>query len=88
MARPSIARCRPDRLEQEMGQEEPQVERRVAGMRRIRSRAESGPCLMHEDVLGAEVAQDERSLVVGPVHGGDQGVDARREVGMRRAIVR
>ena len=41
-----------------------------------------------EDVLGAEVAQDERSLVRRPVHRGDQGVDGGASVRMARAAVR
>ena len=31
---------------------------------------------MDQDILGAEVAEDERPFVVRPIHGGDQVLDA------------
>ncbi len=71
-----------------MTQEEPQVERRVARMRTLEIQ-ENQSARVDEDVLGAEVAQDERSLVCGPIHRGDQGIDARGDVLVgTRAVVR
>ena len=64
-----------------MTQEEPQVEGRVARVRAFEVEQDQASGV-HQDVLRAEVAQDERSLVGGPIHGGDQGIDARGQVRM------
>ena len=58
----SIARGGADCLEQKMAQEEPQVERRVARVGTLEIQ-ENQSARVDENVLGAEVAQNERSLV-------------------------
>ena len=72
-----------------MAQEEAEVERRVAGVGALEVEQDQ-PAGVDQDVLGAEVAQDERPLAPGHVHRGDQRVDPRGEVGMGprdRAVV-
>ncbi len=80
-------RGRADRLEQEVAQEEAEVEGRVAGVGAFEVEQDEAAGV-HQDVLGAEVAEDQRALVVRPIHRGDQRIDARGQVRMRRATVR
>ena len=72
-----------------MAEEEAEVEGRVAAWAHSKS-SRINPPAMDQDVLGAEVAQDERALVSADVHRGDQVLDPRSEVGMGpggRAVV-
>ena len=64
-----------------MGQEEAEVEGRVAGVGAFEVEQDE-PAGMHQDVLGAEVAEDQRALVVRPIHRGDERLDPRRQVRM------
>ena len=78
-----------DRLEHQMAEEEAEVERRVAGVGALEIQ-EDQAAGVDQDVLGAEVAQDECALGSGNVHRGDQGVDPRGDAGMGagdRAVV-
>ena len=70
-----------------MAEEEAQVEGRVARVGALEVEQDQ-PAGVDQDVLGAEVAEDQRPLGLGQVHRGDQVVDPRGEVGWARAIVR
>ena len=74
-----------------MGQEEAQVEGRIAGVGAFEIE-EDQAVGVHQDILRAEVAQDERPLIDGePSHGRDEVLDARSQVRMAtgdRPIIR
>ena len=76
-----------DRFQHEMTQEKPQVERRVARVGALEIE-QNQAVRVHKDVLGAEVAQNERSLVGGALHRRYQGVNAPATSGWALAAVR
>ncbi len=72
-----------------MGEEEAQVECGVACVRAFKIE-QNEAVVMHQDVLRAEVAQDERSFCFRQVHRCDERVDLRFQVGVGaggRAII-
>ena len=86
----AIECLRSNSLEQQMREKEPQVECRVARVGTFEVK-QNEPLLMHQDVLGAEIAQHQRALAFRPDHRGDQCVDLRFQIGMGardRSIVR